>query len=129
MVPGIEPAAGQALAAGEAVRARRARAAGLGMNAELILLNFYFHPMNNPRAWTPRRERAWLRYVIARYAAFPNVFLWTIANEYETHPDGKYRLGRKLAIDARRERIADDREANALLTREYRAGFEVPERA
>ena len=28
----------------------------------------------------------------ARYAAFDNVFLWTIANEYETHPDGKYRL-------------------------------------
>src|SRR4029453_4473947 len=25
-------------------------------------------------------------------AAFDNVFLWTIANEYETHPDGKYRL-------------------------------------
>ena len=64
----------------------------LGMNAELILLNFYFPPMNDPRLWTPERERAWLRYVIARYAAMPNVFLWTVANEYETHPDGKYRL-------------------------------------
>jgi len=58
-------------------------------------------------------------------------------NRFEDHlaatgvrlADGKYRLGRKLAIDARRERFYDDREANALLTREYRAGFEVPERA
>ena len=64
----------------------------LGMNAELILLNFYFPPMNDPQQWTPQRERSWLRYLLARYAAFPNVFLWTIANEYETHPDGKYRL-------------------------------------
>jgi len=48
--------------------------------------------MNNPRLGTPERERAWLRYVIARYAAMPNVFLWTVANEYETHPDGEYRL-------------------------------------
>jgi hypothetical protein len=29
---------------------------------------------------------------VARYAAFNNVFLWTLANEYETHPDGRYRL-------------------------------------
>ncbi|HSV73841.1 MAG TPA: Gfo/Idh/MocA family oxidoreductase [Chthonomonadales bacterium] len=43
--------------------------------------------------------------------------------------EGTYRLGRKLAIDARRERIANDREANTLLTREYRAGFAVPDRA
>jgi hypothetical protein len=33
-----------------------------------------------------------LRYVVSRYAAFDNVFLWTLANEYETHPDGRYRL-------------------------------------
>jgi hypothetical protein len=42
------------------------------------------------RAWTPRREQHRLRYITARYAAFPNLFLWTIANEYETHPDGRY---------------------------------------
>jgi hypothetical protein len=48
--------------------------------------------MNDPRVWTRGREQTWLRYVVARYAAFPNVFLWTIANEYEVHPDGKYRL-------------------------------------
>jgi hypothetical protein len=63
-----------------------------GMNVELILLNFYRRPFTDTNAWTPARERLWLRYVVSRYAAFDNVFLWTIANEYETHPDGRYRL-------------------------------------
>lgn len=65
---------------------------GRGMNVELILLNFYRSPFTDTKLWTPARERLWLRYVIARYAAFDNVFLWTLANEYETHPEGKYRL-------------------------------------
>jgi hypothetical protein len=64
----------------------------VGMNAELIMLNYYLRPFTDVKAWTPRRQRQWLRYVTARYAAFPNLFLWTIANEYETHPDGRYRL-------------------------------------
>lgn len=63
-----------------------------GMNVELILLNFYRSPMNDPSLWTNAHERRWLRYVIARYGGFDNIFLWTISNEYETHPDGKYRL-------------------------------------
>lgn len=65
-----------------------------GMNVELILLNFYRRPFTDTNLWTPARERLWLRYVVARYAAFNNVFLWTLANEYETHPDGRYRLER-----------------------------------
>jgi len=63
-----------------------------GMKGELLLLNFYRRPFTDTNIWTPARERLWLRYVISRYAAFDNVFLWTIANEYETHPDGRYRL-------------------------------------
>lgn len=63
-----------------------------GMNAELILLNFYRPPFTDTRLWTPPRERLWLRYIIARYGAFDNIFLWTLANEYETHPEGRYRL-------------------------------------
>lgn len=63
-----------------------------GMNAELLLLNLYRLPFTDPRQWTPARERQWLRYIVARYAAFPNLFLWTVSNEYETHPDGQYRL-------------------------------------
>jgi hypothetical protein len=63
-----------------------------GMNIELILLNFYRRPFIDTREWTASRERLWLRYLLSRYSAFDNVFLWTIANEYETHPDGNYRL-------------------------------------
>lgn len=37
-----------------------------------------------------------------------------------------YRLGRKLLIDAATESFVGDKEADALLTREYRKGFEVP---
>ncbi|MCW3055201.1 MAG: hypothetical protein JWN14_4371 [Chthonomonadales bacterium] len=68
------------------------RMRGSGMNVELILLNFYRPPYTDTTAWTPAREHLWLRYLTARYSAFENIFLWTIANEYETHPDGKYRL-------------------------------------
>jgi hypothetical protein len=68
--------------------------ASRGMNIELILLNFYRRPFTDTKLWTPARERLWLRYVLARYAAFNHVFLWTFANEYETHPDGRYRLDR-----------------------------------
>jgi hypothetical protein len=65
-----------------------------GMNVELLLLNFYRLPFTDTKQWTAERERLWLRYVIARYGAFDNIFLWTLANEYETHPDGRYRLDR-----------------------------------
>ena len=37
-------------------------------------------------------------------------------------------VGRRLTIDARAENFGADREANHLLTREYRKGFEVPAR-
>jgi hypothetical protein len=40
----------------------------------------------------------------------------------------KYHLGRKLTIDPRSETFVGDREADAMLTREYRSGFEVPEK-
>jgi hypothetical protein len=63
-----------------------------GMNVELILLNFYRRPFTDTNVWTAAREGQWLRYLLARYAAFDHLFLWTLANEYETHPDGRYRL-------------------------------------
>jgi len=62
------------------------------MNAELLLLNFYRKPFTDTRSWTPLRERLWLQYVLAHYSAFTNIFMFTLSNEYETHPDGRYRL-------------------------------------
>ena len=40
----------------------------------------------------------------------------------------KYRVGRKLAIDSMHEKFVNDKEADALLTREYRKPFVVPEK-
>jgi predicted dehydrogenase len=40
----------------------------------------------------------------------------------------KYRLGKKLAVDAKAEKIIDDPAANALLTHAYRKPFAVPEK-
>ncbi len=37
-----------------------------------------------------------------------------------------YQLGRALVFDGQKERFADDKKADELLTREYRTGFEVP---
>jgi hypothetical protein len=36
------------------------------------------------------------------------------------------RLGKKLMVDSSAENFTNDLEANKLLTREYRKGFEVP---
>ncbi|MBN1672588.1 MAG: DUF4038 domain-containing protein [Kiritimatiellae bacterium] len=62
------------------------------MCAELILEQFYTGVMCRPELWTAGRERAWLDYVVARYAAFTNVAYWTLTNEYEVYPDGQYRF-------------------------------------
>src|SRR5690606_3260256 len=74
-----------------------------GMNAELLLLNFYRRPFTDTTLWTPEREKRWLRYLLARYAAFDNIFMWTLSNEYETHPDGRYRLDIPGDIDWAKE--------------------------
>ncbi len=39
-----------------------------------------------------------------------------------------YVMGRKLNVDIANERIVDDAEANCMLSRDYRKGFEVPEK-
>ena len=62
------------------------------MMAEIILVNFYTGPQRDPVLWTGERQRLWLRYLIARYASYTNMALWTLANEFETHPDGVYRF-------------------------------------
>jgi Oxidoreductase family, C-terminal alpha/beta domain len=37
-----------------------------------------------------------------------------------------YRVGHGLTFDGKTERFVDDKKADALLTREYRKGFEIP---
>jgi hypothetical protein len=71
----------------------------VGMNAEVLLFNYYRRPFTDPTQWSASRERLWLRNLIARYGSFDNIFLWTLSNEYETHPDGKYRLDKPGDIE------------------------------
>jgi Protein of unknown function (DUF4038)/Domain of unknown function (DUF5060)/Putative collagen-binding domain of a collagenase len=59
--------------------------------AELLIFNYYVAPFTDPSVWTPEREALWLGNVIARLAASRRVFLWTVTNEYENYPDGRYR--------------------------------------
>lgn len=42
---------------------------------------------------------------------------------------GKFRIGKPLQFDSSSETFKDDKDANAMLTREYRKGFEVPAKA
>lgn len=52
-----------------------------------------------------------------------------LANDAKLQLDGlQYQLGRKLTVDAASERFTGDEQANKMLFREYRKGFEVPER-
>jgi hypothetical protein len=52
----------------------------MGIVAELIL--FHIYDRWGHRAMSPEQDEAYLRYTIARLAAFRNVW-WTLANEYE----------------------------------------------
>jgi len=60
---------------------------------------------------------------------------WTLARMQEhvaiesklSLKDMTYQLGRKLVVDAKSERIVNDPQANAMLTRNYREPFVVPE--
>lgn len=60
----------------------RARRLGdLGIQADLIL----FHPYDGKTGWhamTPARDDRYVRYMVARFAAFSNVW-WSLANEWD----------------------------------------------
>jgi dienelactone hydrolase len=58
--------------------------------AEIIVFNLYEVPFKDPAIWTPAREELWGRYVVSRLSALRTVFLWTVAQEYERHPAGRY---------------------------------------
>ena len=63
----------------------------LDVGFEMILEAWGFEfPFNDRAAFTEELERLWLGYIIARYDAFNSVYVWTLMNEYEYYPDGKF---------------------------------------
>lgn len=76
-----------------------------GMGIEMIMEAWGFEFPFNHRAWfTAEHEALWLRYLIARYDAYPQVWFWTPLNEYEYHTNGDWNW--KPAADRWALRIA-----------------------
>lgn len=61
------------------------------VHAEIIVFNLYEVPFKDAAIWTRTREALWGRYVVSRLSAYKTVFLWTVAQEYERYPIGRYR--------------------------------------
>jgi hypothetical protein len=47
-------------------------------------------PFNSRNIFTAEWEELWLRYLIARYDAYPSTWFWTPLNEYEYYPNGDW---------------------------------------
>lgn len=64
-------------------------AAAREMNIELIL--FGYEVEQGEGLWTrPKDQDTWIDLLVKRYKDRPNLFMWTVANEFERYPDGKY---------------------------------------
>jgi hypothetical protein len=64
-------------------------AADRGMNIELILWGYGIE--GGEGLWTdPTRQNLWVDTLVNRYRSRPNLFMYTIANEFERYPDGGY---------------------------------------
>lgn len=65
-------------------------AASRGINIDLIL--FGYGVAGGEGLWrNERHEHAWVDTLVKRYRGRPNLFMYTIANEFERYPDGQYR--------------------------------------
>lgn len=66
---------------------RQVADAGLGLEM-IIEFSLDRSPFLDPSQVTPEVEELWIRYVIARYDAYPSVYFWNLCNEYEyiAHP-------------------------------------------
>ena len=60
------------------------------MYAEMIVFNYYSTAPMRTTAWTTLHQDMWARYVVSRLSAYDRVFLWTVTNEYDLYPRGKY---------------------------------------
>lgn len=66
------------------------RCGELGLGIELILEAWGFEaPFNDRARFTAEWEELWLRFLVARYDAYPQVWMYTPMNEYEQYPDGQ----------------------------------------
>jgi len=66
-------------------------AASRGMNLELILWGY--GTAGGEGLWgNERHEHFWVETLIQRYRDRDNLFMYTIANEFERYPDGQYRF-------------------------------------
>ncbi|KPJ63522.1 MAG: hypothetical protein AMS15_00020 [Planctomycetes bacterium DG_23] len=64
----------------------------LGLGFEMIMEAWGFEfPFNCRHLFLPEWEELWMRYLVARYDAFNCVYFWTLMNEYEYYPDGRWK--------------------------------------
>jgi len=64
-------------------------AASQGMNIELII--FGYEVEQGEGLWRKAdHQNFWVDTLVKRYKDRPNLFLWTVANEFERYPDGLY---------------------------------------
>jgi Protein of unknown function (DUF4038) len=64
-------------------------AAARGMNIELIIWGYGI--AGGEGLWaSPTNQDFWIRALVNRFKGRPNLFMFTIANEFERYPDGAY---------------------------------------
>lgn len=64
-------------------------AAAKGMNIELILFGYGIE--QGEGLWANvTNQHFWIDSLVKRYKDGPNLFMWTVANEFERYPDGRY---------------------------------------
>lgn len=76
-----------------------------GISLELILECWLFEfPFDDRHRFTAEDEELWVRYVIARYAAYRAVVMWTPGNEYVYYPNGEAPRSEWQQADTRPDR-------------------------
>ncbi len=62
----------------------------LEMGLEVIFEAWMWEfPFNDRNQFIPEFEELWVRYITSRYTAYPAVYIWCPANEYEFYPSGE----------------------------------------
>jgi hypothetical protein len=59
----------------------------LGIGVEVILEAWMLEfPFNDRSRFLTEHEEHWIQYIVSRYAAYPSVYVWCPANEYDLYP-------------------------------------------